>query len=160
MDFETKALNENNFKDRLKEDLAKLNSVETEGAIALIRVDEFLEEESFFDNDPFPKVLKVVSESILEELTLLNIFGRIDERTFAVHFFNTPPKQVYIWAEKLRVKIARTPIAVVAKQNTYTISVGVATSTSKTYVDEVLHNADLALKKAVEKGGNAVRNIS
>ena len=79
---------------------------------------------------------------------------------FAVFFFDSNTKEVFLWAEKLRVKIARKPIAVVSKQTTYTISVGVASSTGRVDVDEVLHNADLALQKALERGGNTVRNIN
>jgi diguanylate cyclase (GGDEF)-like protein len=74
--------------------------------------------------------------------------------------FNTNTKDVFLWAEKLRVKIARKPIAVVSKQTTFTVSIGVASTHNKIDVDEVLYNADLALKKALEKGGNAVRNIN
>ena len=67
---------------------------------------------------------------------------------------------VFIWAEKIRVKIARKPIAIVSKQTTYTISIGVAATTGKLDAEEVLYNAELALQKALEKGGNTVRNIS
>ena len=113
-----------------------------------------------FDGDPFPKVLRVIAETIAKEMTPLNIFGRIDEKLFAVYFFNTDAKNVFIWAEKLRVKIARKPITVVSKQNTYTVSIGVASTLGKLDSDEVFNNAELALQKAVEKGGNAVKNIN
>jgi PleD family two-component response regulator len=93
-------------------------------------------------------------------MTPLNLFGRMDEKLFAVYFFNTDSKNVFIWAEKLRVKIARKPIAIVTKQNTYTVSIGIASSLGKLDFGEVFHNAELALQKAVEKGGNAVRNIN
>ncbi|AFH48654.1 Diguanylate cyclase [Ignavibacterium album JCM 16511] len=160
LDLDTRALNAENFKQRLVEDLVKQYSVKAQGALALIKIDDFLEQESLFDGDPFPKVLEAVAEAISEDLTPMTIFGRIDERIFAVHFFNTEPKTVYIWAEKLRVKVARKPVNVVSRQNTYTISIGVATTTGRTDADEVLENAHLALQKAVEKGGNAVRNIN
>ncbi|BDQ04399.1 MAG: diguanylate cyclase [Ignavibacterium sp.] len=160
LDLDTRALNAENFKQRLIEDLVKQYSVKAQGALALIKIDDFLEQESLFDGDPFPKVLEAVAEAISEDLTPMTIFGRLDERIFAVHFFNTEPKSVYIWAEKLRVKVARKPVNVVSRQNTYTISIGVATTTGRTDADEVLENAHLALQKAVEKGGNAVRNIN
>lgn len=160
LDLDTRALNAENFKQRLSEDLFKQYSVKAQGALALIKIDDFLEQESLFDGDPFPKVLEAIAESISEDLTPLTIFGRLDERIFAVHFFNTEPKAVYIWAEKLRVKVARKPVNVISKQNTYTISIGVATTTGRTNADEVLENAHLALQKAVEKGGNTVRNIN
>jgi len=160
LDLETRALNMESFKERLSSDLYKAQVLNVPGALALIKIDEFLEQESLFDGDPLPKVLKVVAETIAKEMTPLNIFGRVDEKSFAVYFFNTDAKNVFIWAEKLRVKIARKPIAIVSKQNTYTISIGVASTHGKLDTDEVMKNAELALQKAVEKGGNAVRNIS
>ena len=160
LDLETRALNLETFKERLSSDLYKAHSLNVPGALALIKIDEFLEQDSLFDGDPLPKVLKVVSESIAKEMTPLNIFGRVDEKLFGVYFFNTDAKNVFIWAEKLRVKIARKPIAIISKQNTYTISIGVASAHGKLDTDEVFNNAELALQKAVEKGGNAVRNIN
>lgn len=160
LDLETRALNLETFKERLSSDLYKAQTLNVPGALALIKIDDFLEQESLFDGDPLPKVLKVVAESIAKEMTPLNIFGRIDEKIFAVYFFNTDAKNVFIWAEKLRVKIARKPIAIVSKQNTYTISIGVASTHGKLETDEVFNNAELALQKALEKGGNAVRNIN
>jgi diguanylate cyclase (GGDEF)-like protein len=160
LDLETRALNLESFKERLSSDLYKAQTLNIPGALALIKIDEFLEQESLFDGDPLPKVLKVVAETIAKEMTPLNIFGRVDEKSFAVYFFNTDAKNVFIWAEKLRVKIARKPIAIVSKQNTYTVSVGVASTHGKLDTDEVFRNAELALQKAVEKGGNAVRNIN
>jgi len=160
LDLETRALNSESFKERLSSDLYKAQSLNVPGALALIKIDEFLEQESLFDGDPLPKVLKVVTETIAKEMTPLNIFGRMDEKLFAVYFFNTDSKNVFIWAEKLRVKIARKPITIVSKQNTYTVSIGIASTLGKLDCDEVFHNAELALQKAVEKGGNAVRNIN
>lgn len=109
LDLETRALNLDTFKERLSTDLFKANSLNVPGALALIKIDDFLEQESLFDGDPLPKVLKVVAESIAKEMTPLNIFGRVDEKLFGVYFFNTDAKNVFIWAEKLRVKIARIP---------------------------------------------------
>jgi hypothetical protein len=36
----------------------------------------------------------------------------------------------------------------------------VASATNKISADEIIYNADLALQKALEKGGNTVRNIN
>ena len=160
MDLETKALNSDTFKERLASDLFKASQLKVPGAIALIRIDDFLEQESLFDGNPFPKVLSAVSQTISQEMTPLNIFGRLSEKVFGVYFFNATTKDVFLWAEKLRVKIARTPIAVVSKQTTYTVSIGVASAGNKIDPEEVIYNADLALQKALERGGNTVRNIN
>jgi len=160
VDIETKVLNAETFKIRLTSDLAKAVQLKIPGALALIRIDDFLEQESLFDGNPFPKVLASVSETINQEMTPLNLFGRLSEKVFCVYFFNATTKDVFLWAEKLRVKIARKPIAVVSKQTTYTVSIGVASSSGKTDPEEVIYNADLALQKALERGGNTVRNIN
>jgi diguanylate cyclase (GGDEF)-like protein len=160
VDIETKTLNAEAFNGRLASDLYKASELKVPGALALIRIDDFLEQESLFDGNPFPKVLTSVSETITEEMTPMNIFGRISERVFGVYFFNANTKEVFLWAEKLRVKIARKPIAVVSKQTTYTVSIGVASANNKTNPEEIIYNADLALQKALERGGNTVRNIN
>ncbi len=160
IDIETRALNESAFKERLSIDLIKAEQLKIPGTVALIKIDDFLEQDSLFDGDPLPRVVGTIADSISNEMTSFNLFGRLEERLFAVYFFNSTAKNVFIWAEKLRVKIARQPIAVVSKQTTFTVSIGVASASNKIDVEEVLYNANLALQKAVEKGGNTVRNIN
>ena len=160
VDIETRALNNESFKERLSADLIKAKEVNVPGALALIRIDDFIEQESLFDGDPLPKVLAAVSELITKEMTPLNLFGRLDDRLFAVYFFNSDAKRVFVWAEKLRVKIARKPVMVVSKQSTYTVSIGIASATDKVDVENLIDKADLALQKAIEKGGNSVQNIN
>jgi len=160
VDVETFTLNNEAFIQRLNSEILKSNQLKVTGALALVYIDEFLEQESLFEGNPFPKVLKAVAQTISEEINPTNLLGRINDRTFAVYFFNTTTKDVFLWAEKLRIKIARKPISVVSKQTTFTVSIGVASTQNKNDVDEIIYNADLALKKALEKGGNAVRNIN
>ena len=160
IDIETKTLTADSFKERMTSDLLKGELLKIPCSMALIRIDDFLEQESLFDGNPFPNVLSTITETISKELTPLNILGRISERVFGIFFFNSNTKDVFLWSEKLRVKIARHPIAVVSKQTTYTVSIGVASATNKGTADEIIYNADLALQKALEKGGNTVRNIN
>jgi diguanylate cyclase (GGDEF)-like protein len=160
LDIETHILNAYSFKERMLADLHKAFHLKIPCALALVRIDDFLEQESLFEGNPFPKVLKSVADIISSEMTPLTIFGRISEKVFGIHFFNATTKDIFLWAEKLRVKIARKPIAVVSKQTTYTVSVGIAPSASKIDVDEIIYNAELALQKALERGGNTVRSIN
>jgi diguanylate cyclase (GGDEF)-like protein len=159
-DIESHALNYDSFMERFAVELFKSKELRLQGALALIRIDDLLEQESLFEENPFPKILKSIAATIKEEMTPLNIFGRLSEKVFAVYFFNTSPKEVFVWAEKLRIKIARKPIAVVAKQTTFTVSIGVAATTGKIDANEILQNAELALNKALEKGGNSVKSIN
>ncbi len=160
IDIETRALNENEFMERFQADLIKAKEVKAPGALALIKIDDFIEQESLFDGDPLPRVVTTIANIISKELSYLNLFGRLDERLFAISFFNADAKKVFVWAEKLRVKIARQPITVISKQSTFTVSIGIASTTNKTDVEEIIEKANLALQKAVEKGGNSVQNIN
>ena len=140
-DVETRALNSGAFRERLSSDLIKARELNIPGSIALIKIDNFLEQDSLFDSDPFPKVLVSVAESVAAEMTPMNLFGRWDNKLFAVYFFNTDAKKVFVWAEKLRVKVARTPVAVVSKQTTFTVSIGLASTTNLVDVDEAIEKA-------------------
>jgi len=160
VDAETKTLNYDSFLERFTVDLVRSKELGIQGAIAMIKIDDFLEQDSLFESDPFPKIVRVVSQIVKDEMTPLNLIGRLSQKVFAVYFFNMSPKDVFLWAEKLRIKIARKPIAIVSKQTTFTVSIGVASTTNKTDVQEILTNAELALKKALEKGGNTVKSIN
>jgi diguanylate cyclase (GGDEF)-like protein len=160
VDVDTKLLTYDYFCERVAGDLFKAKELDVQGAIALIQLDEFMEQDSLFEGDPFPKVLKSVAKLISDEMTPLNVLGRLNDRVFGVHFFNATAKDVFLWAEKLRIKIARKPIAVLTKQTTFTVSIGVASTHGKTDVKEVIYNAELALKKALEKGGNSVKSLN
>jgi diguanylate cyclase (GGDEF)-like protein len=160
VDAETKTLNYDSFLERFTVDLVRSKELGIQGAIAMIKIDDFLEQDSLFESDPFPKIVRVISQIIKDEMTPLNLIGRLSQKVFAVYFFNMSPKDVFLWAEKLRIKIARKPIAIVSKQTTFTVSIGVASTTNKTDVQEILTDVELALKKALEKGGNTVKSIS
>lgn len=160
VDVETRTLNYDTFLERLTIDLVRSKELQLHGALTLIKVDEFLEQESLFEGNPLPRVVKAISQMIRDEITPTCLYGRIDEKIFAVYFFNVSPKDVFLWAEKLRIKIARKPVSVFTKQTTFTVSIGVASTTGKTDINEVLNNAELALNKALEKGGNTVKSIN
>jgi len=159
IDLETKFLNSKSFAKALEIELYKTNKIEVPSALALIHIDEFIDEGTLFEGDPFPKVLKSIANTIRDESNLSNLIGRLGTRLFGVFFFNVSSKDVFVWAEKLRTTIARKPISVLSQQTTFTVSIGIANSTNKSDVKEIIYNADLALKKALEKGGNSVKNL-
>ncbi|MHC1737106.1 MAG: GAF domain-containing protein [Ignavibacteriaceae bacterium] len=158
-DIETPALNANTFKSRMESELYKAKELKIPSSVAVIKIDEFLEQESLFDNNLFNNVLLNVADLIYEEMSPFTLFGRISERTFGVHFFGASSQDVYIWSEKLRVKIARRTVSVSARQTTFTVSIGVASCTDKNNYDLVIHDAYLALQKAIDNGGNKVQKI-
>ena len=128
--------------------------------MVLIKIDDFIDQQSLFESDPFPKVLRNVIHLMSEAIPEISIVGRLDEWIFGVYLYNITSKDAFLWAEKLRIKIARNPIRVASQQSTFTISAGVATIKGKETADELIGDAELALLKAVEKGGNSVKSIN
>jgi diguanylate cyclase (GGDEF)-like protein len=159
VDIETKFLNGKNFLKNASADLAKTKKANLQSSVALLKIDKFIDDESLFEGNPFEKVLKSITDMIKEATNTQNIVGRISKDVFAIYFFNADSKDIFLWAEKLRIKIARTPVSVATKQTTYTVSVGISTAHENMGITDLIENAELALKKALEKGGNAVKNI-
>lgn len=159
-DVETRALNAASFASYVYSDMLKAVEVNAGGAFALLRIDDFLDEDSLFEESAFPKVLKTVSQMIETEIPPLSTFGRLSEKTFGVYFFNYTTKDAFLWAEKLRIAIARKSISVVSKQTSFTISGGVCSTTGKNDFEAVLNDAGLALDKALEKKGNTIKSLN
>jgi len=159
VDVETKFLNAKNFLKFTSSDLTKAKNAKLPSTLAVIKIDKFIDDESLFEGNPFPKVLKSITDSIIEATSEQNVVGRISRDVFGVYFFNTESKDVFLWAEKLRMKIARNAVIVATQQTTYTVSVGIASAREKMEINTLVENAELALKKAIEKGGNTVTNI-
>lgn len=156
-DFETPALNRKTFVSRVQIELLKSKEFRIQSTLAVIRIDDFLEQESLFDSNPFTFLVDNLCQFIQNDLTIFNLFGRIDEKTFAVYFLNYQDQDVFVWAEKLRVKIVRQTLNISSKQSNYTISAGVISCNDKTDIDSILSDASLALKKAIDAGGNRVQ---
>jgi len=159
LDVETKLLNGKSFLKAANSDLTKAKSANVPSSLAILKIDKFIDDESLFEGNPFPKVLKSITDMIKDATNIQNTVGRISRDVFAIYFFNAESKDVFLWAEKLRIKIARTPVSVATKQTTYTVSIGIATAHENMGINNLVENAELAVKKAAEKGGNSVKNI-
>ncbi len=160
VDPETRVLNADAFLNLLSGDYLKAKEGNLPICVGLLRIDNFLDEDSLFESNPFPIVVQAILKAIKEEMSQIQSIGRISDRVFGITFFNSSSKEAFLWSEKLRVKIARMQIITVTKQDTYTVSIGVAGAGNRSTVEELMKNAELALKKACEKNGNSVKSIN
>ncbi len=160
LDPETRTLNSNSFFEQVTADMFKAEKAQLPSALALVRIDDFLDQGTLFDDSLFPKVLMAVAEEIQLRITPAFTLGRLDEKVFGVYHFNANSKDMHLWGEKLKTHIARKQLAVISKQKSFTVSIGVASAFKKTDLGEVLQNAQLALGKAIEKGGNTVKSLN
>lgn len=82
-----------------------------------------------------------------EEFIVLVMAGTVDSKSFAHHLQKT--------AEQCRQPLVQTPFTQVTPAQTITISCGLAYFTGKSW-EQLLHDADLALYRAKDKGRNTV----
>ncbi|MFH0734266.1 MAG: GAF domain-containing protein [bacterium] len=154
VDTETKVLNKSEFVDRVKLQLQFVKEFNVNCALVLLNIDEFVDENTLFDGNVYPKVMKAIVDLVKAETSHNNIFGRLSSRVFGIFITNSSTNDAFAWAEKIRLKIARKPLNVISNQSMYTISLGVAGANSDKSLESILDDAELALKKAIEKGGN------
>jgi diguanylate cyclase (GGDEF)-like protein len=159
-DVETRLYNKKMFEGLLAIELEKSNRREIPTVLLLMKMDEVFHQESLFEENPVSKIIKAIGESVKEELPPTALFSRLDEKLLGIHFYDITAQDVYLWAERVRVKIARLNFPTASGQSTFTVSMGIASCTGRNSVDEVFENADLALQKAIQDGGNKVNNIN
>ncbi len=156
VDVETGVLNKTEFLKQLSIELKKDKLMKTEGALVLIKIDNFMDEDSLFEKGFVTKVIRLISQMIVKQLSELNIIGRLHERVFGIYFYNSELNDVTVWAQKLRTLIARESLPVISKQKNYTVSIGIVSTKEKENIKDIIADAELALSKAVKSGGNKV----
>lgn len=154
VDPETRILNKIEFFNRVEQQIDLGKELKIEGALLLIHIDEFQEEETLFEGNILSRIIKAVVGLLKADIPQNAIFGRINNRDFGIYLINTNLNKAFSFAESLRSKIARNPLSILQTQKLVTISIGAANADVSKRINDVLKDAELALKKAIEKGGN------
>jgi diguanylate cyclase (GGDEF)-like protein len=104
-------------------------------------------------------VLREVARRLHNSVRSYDMVGRYGGEEFLVSLNKCNPESAVARAENLRAKIGGCPIQTANKQVTVTISIGLALSTEFTQctVEEIIHQADMALYAAKAAGRNCVR---
>lgn len=159
-DFDTNLLNRKMFRKLLAMELEKNNIISIPSTLLLLRVDDFAEQENLFDESPLLTVVQTISDLLEKESPSTALKARISESIIAVHYFNVTANDMYLVADKLRQRIARMSFSTLPGKTSFTVSIGIASCTGRTSLDEVFENAQLALEWAIKDGGNKVTNMN
>lgn len=159
-DMDTRVLNLKMFKTLMEIEFQKVHLLQLTASVALLRIDDFPQQETLFEESPVSKLVKTVATLLKEEIPATSYLARVDEMTFAIYFYNMSPQDVFIWGEKIRVKIVRLNLQMISKQTTFTASIGIASLGRRSSFDEVYADVELALQKALQSGGNKTTNIN
>jgi two-component system, cell cycle response regulator len=128
-------------------------------AVMMCDIDDFKSVNDQYGHAVGDDVLREVARRLHNSVRSYDMVGRYGGEEFLVALNKCNPESAVSRAENLRVKIAGRPIQTADKPVTVTISIGLALSTEFTQctVEELMHQADMALYAAKSAGRNCVR---
>jgi diguanylate cyclase (GGDEF)-like protein/PAS domain S-box-containing protein len=124
--------------------------------LIFIDIDHFKKFNDNYGHDIGDLVLKVVSETFLNNLRGNDIIGRWGGEEFVGLFFLADEKDLESIGEKLRILVERTYIEVEGKKLNITISLGATLINSYDSPETIIKRADNLLYKSKRKGRNLV----
>jgi diguanylate cyclase (GGDEF)-like protein len=158
-DYLTNLLNRRSMNFYLKKQMAYYEQKKQVFSLILIDVDRFKSINDEYGHEAGDFVLKHLAATLTQNLRCQEIISRWGGEEFLILLPHTILQDARSVAERLRVKIAKTPTPEKAIQ--YTISLGVATFIQHgTTLDKVIDAADKALYRAKHNGRNRVEIAS
>ncbi len=128
-------------------------------ALMMCDIDHFKSVNDQYGHAVGDEVLREVARRLHNSVRSYDMVGRYGGEEFLVALNKCNPGSAVSRAENLRMKIGGRPIQTANKPVTVTISIGLALSTEFTEctVEELMHQADMALYAAKAAGRNCVR---
>ncbi len=155
-DAETRVMNKKFFMEQVDLELQRLKMNNLQGALALVSIDKAPEQMELFGSDISSKPHLRLAEYLRSEAGVEHTIGKLDKDIYGVFSFGRDAKKAYIWAEKLKSKVAKQSSTAAGGGNGFTISVGIAPAENKGSFEEIFQLALLALQKAQEGTGGKV----
>jgi two-component system cell cycle response regulator len=126
-------------------------------SLVVADVDHFKAVNDTYGHDAGDEVLRAVAQRILGNIRSFDMAARLGGEEFVVVMPDTPPEDAMAAAERLRAKIAESPLAAVGgRAICVTASLGVAASVRGDESAALLKRADQALYAAKRDGRNRV----
>lgn len=157
-DFLTGLANRRHFLARLDQELSRIHRLDEHCAsVLMLDSDHFKKVNDTFGHATGDNVLRHLAALMQNELRKIDTVGRIGGEEFAVILPGADLPSAKVFAERLRKKIAGTPMAHEDSVIPVTVSIGVAgMKASDASADDALVRADRALLRAKERGRNKV----
>jgi len=163
MDAKTELLNASAWRQLAQRELTRAERQQTSTAVLVIDMDRFKDINDTYGHLAGDTVLKTVAEVLADELREYDAVGRFGGEEFVALLPDTDARAAATVAERLRRRIEATEVVVEGRnlpgrqRMRVTASVGVASRTARTDLDDLLRAADDALYAAKHGGRNTVR---
>ena len=129
-------------------------------AIIMIDIDHFKKVNEFYGHVCGDKVLLTAADLFKKMVRGVDLIARFGAEEFIILMPSTDQKEVDFLAERMRLEVADTPIEHNGKSFHITVSVGVAMiGNTQEDFESMIKQADNALNRVQDKGGNAVERF-
>ncbi len=158
VDFLTGLVNRRSFMARMDEELARLKRFDIPHAsVLMLDLDHFKHVNDSHGHAVGDAVLKHFAALVRSELRQIDTGGRVGGEEFAILLLGADLAAAELFAERLRTKVADTPLDHDGKFIPVTVSIGIATlAADDANSDAALSRADTALYEAKRSGRNRV----
>ena len=156
-DFLTGISNRRNFIELATKEFERSKRYNNSLTAIMIDLDNFKEVNDSFGHAVGDIVLKAAAHKCKNQLREIDLFCRYGGEEFAILLPQTDLEKSEMIADRLLKEFNQNPIQIAEGSIHLTISIGVATMTSKIiHIDNLLNKADLALYEAKKKGKNSI----
>ncbi len=151
--------NRRKFDMRLREELARASRTKDDLALLIIDIDRFKAVNDRWGHLAGDRVLRQIAGLVLDTFRATDIVCRYGGEEIAVIAPDTNLEEASVLAERIRERIAATPLEIPGADATITISVGITAWEGEppALADEVTARADSALYDAKREGRNRCR---
>ncbi|MCK9387388.1 MAG: diguanylate cyclase [Sulfuritalea sp.] len=157
-DFLTGLANRRHFMARMTGEMARLQRLDNpHAAVLMLDLDHFKHVNDAHGHAAGDAMLKHFAALMRDELRKIDSVGRIGGEEFAIILPGANLDEAGVFAERLRQKVATTPLTLDGQVISITVSIGIAAMrATDANADTALIRADEALYRAKENGRNRV----
>ncbi|MFW6281802.1 MAG: GGDEF domain-containing protein [bacterium] len=156
-DFLTGLYNRRYFMQAGENEIERVERNERSLALMMIDIDHFKDVNDTYGHAVGDKVLKNLANILKDSVREIDIVGRLGGEEFGIILPDTNISNAEKTAERLRKNIEDSSIQFEGENISVTVSIGVSSYTKKIYnMSDLLHEADIALYKAKDRGRNCV----
>lgn len=153
----TGVLNRHRFMQIATREIRRAQRLGSPLAMAVLDLDHFKRINDTYGHAVGDQVLQAVTTTCCQAIREIDVFGRLGGDEFVLLLPETGGEQAVTLLERLRAKLALTPIGVEGDSVEVTVSAGVATwDGAGDYLDALIDRADRAMYRAKESGRNRV----
>jgi diguanylate cyclase (GGDEF)-like protein len=156
-DPQTGAGSRNYFLQRLSEEIERSNDSGDDLSIVLVALSTMTDVRVRHGDEGADAAMKSVAEVLRAGVRAYDVVAKYDDGSFGVLLYDTAANEAFLWAEKIRSKIAGTVIATNEKNFSVTVTISICGVIDDASARDCLTHAEKVMRQAQAAGGNMVR---